>query len=122
MYIVASTSSKKKKKKFSSSEQKRRHEQLAQEWESLKQRWGASDTKKKSSQIACSNPLTHAPHIRQTTKLNSLNSWNTGPVTIKENKHYTGDAVLGIAVMHKSCLQPVFSAREAEESSKMRRN
>lgn len=34
---------------------------------------------------------------------------------------YTGDLVKGIAVMHKSCLQPVFSQQEAEESAKMRR-
>lgn len=34
---------------------------------------------------------------------------------------YTGDKVVGIAVMHKSCLQPVFSQTEAEESAKMRR-
>lgn len=122
MYIVAHTSSKKKKKKFASAEQKRQHEQLAQEWESLKQRWGVTNSKSKSAAVAAVNPLVHAPHVRQTAKLNSLNSWNTGAVATKENKHYTGDAVLGIAVMHKSCLQPVFSAREAEESSKMRRN
>lgn len=34
---------------------------------------------------------------------------------------YTGTEVMGIAVMHKSCLQPVFSQEQAEESAKMRR-
>lgn len=39
----------------------------------------------------------------------------------KPNPQYTGGDVVGIAVMHKSGLQPVFSQREAEESAKMRR-
>ena len=39
----------------------------------------------------------------------------------KQPGQYTGTEVVGIAVMHKSCLQPVFSQSEAEESAKMRR-
>ena len=38
-----------------------------------------------------------------------------------EAPKYTGDNVMGVAVMHKSCLQPVFSQQEAEDSAKMRR-
>jgi len=34
---------------------------------------------------------------------------------------YTGDAVIGISVVHKSCLQPVFSKEQAEDLAKMRR-
>lgn len=44
-----------------------------------------------------------------------------GTGAAKPIPHYTGDKVVGIAVMHKSSLQPVFSQREAEESAKMRR-
>lgn len=44
-----------------------------------------------------------------------------GAGTSKPNPQYTGGDVVGIAVMHKSGLQPVFSQREAEESAKMRR-
>ncbi len=36
-------------------------------------------------------------------------------------KHYTGDKVLGVAVLHKSCLQPVFSQEAAIEVARMRR-
>jgi hypothetical protein len=39
----------------------------------------------------------------------------------KETLFYTGDRLIGIAVMHKSCLQPVFSRQEAEDAAKMRR-
>jgi len=35
---------------------------------------------------------------------------------------YTGDQLVGIAVMHKSCLQPVFSEQAARDSATMRRN
>lgn len=45
----------------------------------------------------------------------------TGVASPKPSQLYTGGDVVGIAVMHKSGLQPVFSRREAEESAKMRR-
>lgn len=38
-----------------------------------------------------------------------------------EKPQYTGDAMLGIVVQHKSCLQPVFSAEAARDSASMRR-
>lgn len=41
--------------------------------------------------------------------------------TANPSKMYTGTQVKGIAVMHKSCLQPIFSQQEAEDSAKMRR-
>lgn len=34
---------------------------------------------------------------------------------------YTGDKVIGTAIMHKSALVPVFSSAEAEEIARMRR-
>ena len=40
----------------------------------------------------------------------------------KESKRYTGDVVIGIAIQHKSCLQPVISKQQAIESATMRRN
>lgn len=39
----------------------------------------------------------------------------------KEENKYTGDNLLGIAVMHKSCLVPVFSKKDATEIASMRR-
>jgi len=44
-----------------------------------------------------------------------------GACTKKPSPTYTGTEVVGIAVMHKSCLQPVFSQEEAEQSAHMRR-
>ena len=39
----------------------------------------------------------------------------------KSENVYTGKNLIGIAVMHKSCLVPVFSKNDAIEISKMRR-
>jgi hypothetical protein len=44
---------------------------------------------------------------------------NTGAK--KEEKQYTGKNLIGIAVMHKSCLQPIFTKESAKDSANMRR-
>jgi len=41
--------------------------------------------------------------------------------TAKPNPQYTGQNVLGVTVMHKSCLQPVFDQEHAIDAAKMRR-
>lgn len=41
--------------------------------------------------------------------------------TAKPAQVYTGTDVIGISVVHKSCLQPVFSQEQAEDFAKMRR-
>jgi hypothetical protein len=54
------------------------------------------------------------------TKLPSADS-GVGNAFRPEKPQYTGDAMLGIVVQHKSCLQPVFSAQAARDSASMRR-
>lgn len=44
-----------------------------------------------------------------------------GSTALKPNPEYTGDAMLGVAVMHKSNAVPVFSTEEATDVAKMRR-
>jgi hypothetical protein len=44
-----------------------------------------------------------------------------GPCSSKPTTPYTGENILGIAVLHKSCLQPVFSQEEATDVARMRR-
>jgi hypothetical protein len=51
----------------------------------------------------------------------SLSSWVTGPCATKQTPTYTGTKVIGVAVLHKSCLQPVFSQEEATDIARMRR-
>lgn len=57
---------------------------------------------------------------RQTEKIASLNSFG-GSTALKESPKYTGDEMLGISLIHKSCLQPVFTKEQAVENASMRR-
>ena len=61
------------------------------------------------------------PNIRETKEVLSLNT-NIGSTAKVETTKYTGDKLIGIAVVHKSCLQPVFSQEQATEIARMRRN
>jgi hypothetical protein len=47
--------------------------------------------------------------------------WTTGACKTKQTPTYTGSKIIGIAVLHKSCLQPVFSQEEAIDVARMRR-
>ena len=44
-----------------------------------------------------------------------------GTCAAKEIPVYTGDKMIGISIIHKSCLQPVFSKEAAIDAASMRR-
>lgn len=44
-----------------------------------------------------------------------------GSTAAKEILEYTGENMLGISIIHKSCLQPVFSKEAATDAANMRR-
>jgi len=44
-----------------------------------------------------------------------------GDCNLKETPKYTGDKMIGISIIHKSCLQPIFSQQEAIDAASMRR-
>jgi hypothetical protein len=44
-----------------------------------------------------------------------------GSTALKEALVYTGTEIVGIAIIHKSCLQPVFSKQAAVDTAQMRR-
>lgn len=119
---LSTTGRKRGKQKFASAEAARKHRELTAEWERKQAEWQAMSKQSASaakvtkivSPVATSN-------IRQTERGSSLNSWITGPVSSKPNQQYTGSNICGIAVQHKSCLQPVFNKQEAIESATMRR-
>lgn len=118
---LSTTGKRKGRVKFKSAEAKRQAELLAREWEQVKQKHSEPLFAKKVSQpkaLSKPQPVASAKTEQQP---RSLNSWITGPVSSKPNQQYTGDNVKGIAVMHKSCLQPVFNQQEAIDSAKMRR-
>jgi hypothetical protein len=46
---------------------------------------------------------------------------NASSTEKRESIKYTGTKIIGVAVLHKSCLQPISSQKEAEEVARMRR-
>lgn len=44
-----------------------------------------------------------------------------GSTAPKQVMEYTGDKMVGISIIHKSCLQPVFSQEAAIDAASMRR-
>lgn len=44
-----------------------------------------------------------------------------GDCSLKEIPEYTGSEMIGISIIHKSCLQPIFSKQAAIDAASMRR-
>lgn len=120
---LTTTGRRKGKVKWASAEQKRRHEELEREWQAKLQNFKSMSTtpkfKPKPNSAEALRP--RVPPGRETRHIPSVESTHKGAVSSKPTQQYTGDSVLGIAIMHKSCLQPVFSQEAAVDSAHMRR-
>lgn len=44
-----------------------------------------------------------------------------GDTSLKTTHQYTGTEMLGVTILHKSCLQPVFNQQAAKDAASMRR-
>lgn len=73
---------------------------------------------KRKFNITSVSPQMSTP--RQTTKPPSLVTPG-GNTNLKEVPTYTGTEMIGISIIHKSCLQPVFSKDAAIDVANMRR-
>ena len=114
--------SKKSKQKFKSAAEAQRHRDLTAEWEKNNEKWKSMSTVKVSKKtVQSAAKFSPVPVGRENDKVNRLNSWITGPVNTKPTQQYTGDNVLGISIIHKSCLQPVFNQQQAIDAATMRR-
>ena len=51
----------------------------------------------------------------------SRSEWVKGTCSTKPSPTYTGTEIIGLSVLHKSCIQPVFSQEAAKDIAKMRR-
>ena len=112
------------KKKFKSAEQKRAYEMLTEDWKKIKQSHGAELEEKRQARAMKAEPLSYslsAPPGRNTT--NHIPSRNTGDgiASSKTVPQYTGSEMIGVTILHKSCLQPVFNEQEAKDAASMRR-
>ena len=57
---------------------------------------------------------------RETRKVQSRGGGG-GNTAAKPTMQYTGDKMIGISIIHKSCLQPIFTVEEAKDAASMRR-
>jgi hypothetical protein len=114
---------KKGKTKFRNAEEAQRARELDASWKELLKRQGIEAEEKRRTRAMKAEPLVYklsAPEGRSTT--HHIPSVNTGGnATLAPAKVYTGDQVLGVTVLHKSCLQPVFSKQDAIDAARMRR-
>lgn len=122
---------KSKSTKWKSAEQKQRAEELNASWEALMKKYETSKTKSTSTKgntyaVGSSGkngskfPSFSPPRGSNYKSIPSLPD-SSGNATLKSSNQYTGDKVLGISIVHKSCLQPVFTEEQAKDFANMRR-
>lgn len=128
------------KVKYSSAEAKRTAERLALEWEQIKNKQYQSKSMYIPSNSTASSAASSADIKKPAKK--KFNLYDVSPnmgtsrvtsadlpsrVTAggstapKTPQMYTGEKMIGITVLHKSCLQPVFSQQAAVDAASMRR-
>jgi hypothetical protein len=109
---------KKGKVKYKSAEAKREAEKLAEQWNNIKTKHKPMTEKKvfKTWEYTLS-----APPGRSTSNHIPSRGDGLGNAAAKETKVYTGTEMVGISIIHKSCLQPVFSQEAATDAANMRR-
>lgn len=114
-------------KKWKSAEAKRQAQELEESWNKLKAK---HETPKKPTQTLAQKRLldSGSRHLmvgftppRGPQRHIPSKGDSTGVATKPEGKVYTGDQVIGISIVHKSCLQPVFSQEQAKDLANMRR-
>lgn len=121
--MFSTTGKKKGPKKWASAEAKARSEKLDADWKAMLKQQGIKSENKKQKRALSAPAISVSPKIPPGRETPYIASQDTGWVTcapIKDTE-YTGSAVLGISVLHKSNGVPVFSKQDAVDISKMRR-
>jgi hypothetical protein len=77
----------------------------------------------KGQAVKTAPPSKRGTPLFESTRVSTEASVDTGQFSTapRQQVMYTGDKVLGVALMHKSSYAPVFDTKSAEEISKMRR-
>ena len=107
--------------KFKSAEAKKIHEEAVKSWDKL-----VTDHAPKKplfkKKLVRKSIMPVNPRINEIRELPSFDSGHKGAVTTGvQPQVYTGDKIIGISVMHKSNLVPIFNEEAAKDISSMRR-
>jgi hypothetical protein len=114
---------KKGKIKFRNAAEAQRARELDSSWKELLKRQGIEAEEKKRRHAMAAEPLVY----RLETPVGRSNTHHipsrvtAGHDTTPNVKVYTGTEIIGVTVLHKSCLQPVFNQQQAIDAASMRR-
>lgn len=125
--VFTTTGKKKGKQKFRNAEAAAKAKRNAQAWQELLDKYDIKPqpkTKRNLQPVTRLDPVVHSTFVydakRDTSNIPSVDT-GQGIAAKKETKQYTGDAMIGIGVLHKSNSVPIFKQEDAEAISKMRR-
>ena len=112
------------KVKFRNAEEAKKARELDASWKELQKKWEVDADEKKRKRALAAEPLSYklsTPVGR--TNTHHIPSRNTGDgiASSKPAPQYTGSEMIGVTILHKSCLQPVFNEQEAKDAASMRR-
>lgn len=96
---------------------------LAAEWDALKEKWSKVPkfAAGKPPEPRPKAPSLPPPEQPLQTKMQEQFGKLKDSTALQPAKVYTGDSLIGIAVRHKSGLEPVFSKQQAQDLAQMRR-
>jgi hypothetical protein len=119
---LSTTGKKKGKQKFRNSSQAQKSRDLKTSWEQMLKKHDVKPSASSEKARPLSKTYTLAvPKDRDSTS--HIKSIDTGPgvAAKKESPKYTGTECIGISILHKSCLQPIFNKQSAKDVAEMRR-
>jgi hypothetical protein len=114
---------KKGKVKFRNAAEAHKARELDAEWKELLKRQGVEAENKKQARAMKAEPLVYKLEtpVGRTNTHHIPSRVTAGHDTTPNVKVYTGTEIIGVTVLHKSCLQPVFNQQQAIDAASMRR-
>lgn len=99
-------------------EQAKQDKKNKADWQKLLSKWDITDGPKIKAKSSYNIELKRGGSMKDIYK--SLDT-SIADTFKPEHKVYTGENMIGVAVLHKSCLQPVFNKEDIIDISRMRR-
>lgn len=123
---LSTTGKKKGKAKFRNAGSANKARQNAEAWQALLDKW---EVKSETKTTKIQRPTRFDPVVRNSPVVDPKRLTHNIPSVVtgagvavkKPVQQYTGDAMIGIGVLHKSNSVPIFSKQDATDISKMRR-
>lgn len=119
---LSTTGKRRGKHKFRNAEQAAKARMNEESWKELQKRWGIEQEDRKRDRALKAKPYTAPQSYRRDTGPRHASKPDTVGIAVRPaDKVYTGDAMLGVSVLHKSNGVPVFRQEDAVDIAKMRR-